>query len=78
MVVASVLTMPGDLADNLCQFFIVCKNGTTVAVAAERLAGKEAGTGYSRQVAGAFALIAGTEALCSIFDNRDTVFLRWR
>ncbi|MNT65622.1 hypothetical protein D3C72_2036180 [compost metagenome] len=45
MVVAPLLTVMGDLAHHRGQFVVVGEDRPAVAVAAQRLAGKEAGTG---------------------------------
>ncbi|MNR18725.1 hypothetical protein D3C85_1354710 [compost metagenome] len=65
--------MTRNLTEYFCQIFIIGKNGSTVAVTTQRLAGEKAGTGNSGQVAGALALVGGTKALCGIFDHRNAV-----
>lgn len=73
VVVAAVLAVAGDLADDLGEPVVVGEDRPAVAVAAERLAGEEAGAGDGAEVARHTALVAGAEALCGVFDDRDAV-----
>ncbi len=73
VVVAAVLPVAGNLADDLGQCVVVGEERATVAVAAQRLAGEEAGAGDGAEVARHAALVARAEALCSVFDDRDAV-----
>lgn len=73
VVVAAVLPVAGDLADELGELVVVGEDRTAVAVAAERLAGEEAGAGDGAEVARHAALVAGAEALCSVFNHRYAV-----
>ena len=73
VVVAAVLAVAGDLADDLGELVVVGEYGAAVAIAAERLAGEEAGAGDGAEVARHAALVARAEALCSVFDDRDAV-----
>ena len=74
VVVAAVLAVAGDLADDLGELVVVGEDGAAVAIAAERLAGEEAGAGDGAEVARHAALVAGAEALRSVFDDRDAKF----
>jgi len=73
VVVAAVLAVAGDLADDLGELVVVGEDGAAVAIAAERLAGEEAGAGDGAEVARHAALVAGAEALRGVFDHRDAV-----
>lgn len=46
VVVPLVLPVAGNLAHHFRQFVIVSKNGTTITITAQRLAGEETGAGY--------------------------------
>lgn len=69
VVIAAVLTMAGDLAHDFGQFVVVRENGPTVAIAAQRFAGEEAGTRNRRQVAAFAAFVGGAKALCGVFND---------
>lgn len=73
VVVAPVLPVAGNLADDLGQFFVVGEDGATIAVAAQRLAGEEAGGADGGQVAALAALVGGAEALRTVFDDGQPV-----
>src|SRR5690606_12561846 len=75
VVVASILTVAGNLPQNNRQFVVVCENSPAVAIAAKWFAGKETCAADGAQVAGLPALVAGAEALGSVFNYRDAVFL---
>ncbi|MCY1463054.1 hypothetical protein D9M71_808980 [compost metagenome] len=71
--ITAILTMSGDLTYDFCQLFVIGENRTAVAITPQRFAREEAGSGNSTQITRALAFVSGTKALCSIFDNRNTV-----
>lgn len=73
MVVALVLPMTCDLANHSRQFFTICKNSATIAIATQGLAWEEAGARYGGQITGFRALITGAEALGGVFNHREPV-----
>jgi hypothetical protein len=60
-----------DLAAGLRQRIVAGEDRTAVAVAAQRLAGEEAGAAEAAEVAAPAALVAGAEALRRVLDHRD-------
>ena len=73
MVVAAVLAVARNLADNRGQLLIVGENRTAIAIAAQGFAWEKAGAGNGAQVARFCAFINGTKALRGIFDHRQLV-----
>src|SRR5258706_6643713 len=71
MQIARALSVDPNLAARLRERGIVGEDRAAVTVAAERLAGKEAGATHSRQRATAPAVVAGAKTLGRILDDRD-------
>src|SRR3990167_8268976 len=74
VVIAAILAVPGNLTHDLCQFIIIGEDRTTIAIAAQRLAGEETRAGNGCQVARALALVGGTETLRGILNHWNAVF----
>ena len=73
VVVATVLPVAGNLPHHFGEFVVIGEDGASVAVAAQRLAGKEAGAGDGGEVAAFAAFVAGAKALGCVFNNGDAV-----
>src|SRR5690606_5163544 len=73
VVVAGRLAMHADLAAGLGDGVVVGEDRAAVAIAAQRLAGKEAGAADGRQVAALAALVGGAKALGRVFNDGNTV-----
>ncbi len=73
VVVAAILAVAGDLAQHPGQLVVAGEDRPAVAVAAQRLAGEEAGAGDGGQAARAASLVAGAEALRRVLDHRQAV-----
>src|SRR5258706_5103242 len=69
--IARALPVDPNLTTGLCERGIVGEDGSAITVAAERLAGKEAGATHGRQRATAPAVVAGAKALGGILDDCD-------
>ena len=74
-VVATVLAVDADFAHGFGQGVVVGEECAAIAIAAERLAGEEAGGADGAERTGLFAFIGGTEGLGSIFDDRQTMLV---
>ncbi len=73
VMVAAVLAMAGDLAQDSSQGVVVGEDRAAVPVAAQGLAGEKAGTGNRGQVAALAAFVAAAQALRRVLDDRQTV-----
>src|SRR5437588_5012430 len=69
-------TMRSDSTHSTVQCFIVGKKRTSVAVATERLGGKETSATHQRRASAATTALRGSEALRRIGDDRDTTLSR--
>lgn len=67
--VALTLAVDTDLATGLGQGVVAGEDGAAVAVAAQGLAGEEAGAAEGAEVATLAAFIGGAEALGGVFDD---------
>jgi len=74
VVVAAFLAVMPDLAHGRRERIVVGEHGAALAVAAERLAGKEARRTDRRERAAAAPLVARAEALRSVLDHGNAVF----
>ena len=72
--IAAVLTMPGNLTNSSSQFIVVSEDRSTIPIATQRFAREEAGAGNGTQITRTLTLVRSTEALCSILNDRDTIF----
>ena len=73
VVVAPVLTVPGDLAHDFGQFVVIGEEGAAIAIAAQGLAGEEAGAGNGAEAAAFTSFVAGAKTLRGVFNHRDSV-----
>jgi hypothetical protein len=62
-----------DFAHGLGQLVVTGEQGTPIAIAAQRLAGKEAGAADRGQVAALSAAVRGAEALGGVLDDGEVV-----
>jgi hypothetical protein len=76
MVIATLLSVSGNLPNRTRQFLIIGEYRTTIALAPKRLAGKEAGTCNLTQIARSGFPVPGSKTLRSIFNYRDLVLGR--
>ena len=71
MYIAFALAMHSNFSAGLRQDFVIGEDGTTIAIAAERLAGKEAGTTKCAEVAALLTFVGRAEALGCVFNDGD-------
>src|SRR5690606_4377442 len=73
VVVPGRLAVYADFATSLGDRVVIGEDGAAVAIAAQRLAGEEAGASDGGQVAALAALVRGAEALRGVFDDGNAV-----
>lgn len=75
VVVAAVLPVAGDLAQDRRQCIVVGEDGAAVPIAAQGFAREKAGTGDGGQVTALAAFVAAAQALGRVFDDRQSVLV---
>lgn len=70
--------MTCNLTNHFGQFVVAREDGATVAIAAKRLAGEEAGASDGSEVAALAAFVAGAKALGGVLDHRNAMFGGYR